>query len=538
MNLILWFAVLAGAAYAQHQHHGPAGAKPSELLDGMGTHSHPIATKSKEAQQFFDQGLALIYGFNHDEAARLFGRAAELDPASPMPHWGIAYALGPNYNLPAMPEREALAWEAIEKATQLMEKAPAREKAYVEALVQRYSKDPAADRKALAEKYAAAMKAVMQRYPDDLDATTLYAEAMMNLRPWQLWGADGKPAEGTLEICTVLEGVLRRNPNHPGANHYYIHAIEASPNPERALPSASRLETLVPGAGHLVHMPSHIYARVGEFERSAMVNEKASEADRVYLERSKAQGMYPLGYYSHNLHFVAYSRMMQGRYKDARDWAQRLRKNVEGAIDGMPMIAAYGAYEWLVLVRFGKWEEMLREKAPTEKDLFLRASYHYARSAALAGLGRTKAAAGERAKMEALAKQIPPEVVAMLNPAQQILALASVDLGARMARSRGDVAEEISQWRKAVELEDTLSYMEPPDWYYPTREQLGGALLRAGTAREAEEVFRKDLEKNPRNGRSLHGLGHALRSQGKTDSLAFVEREFQSAWQFADTKLP
>lgn len=538
MNRILWIVALAGSAIAQHQHGGPRAVKPAELLDGMGTHSHPIATKSKEAQQFFDQGLALIYGFNHDEAARLFARAAEFDPASPMPHWGIAYALGPNYNLPAMPEREAIAWQAIEKATQLMAKAPARERAYVEALVQRYSKDPAADRKVLAEKYAAAMKTVMQRYPDDLDAATLYAEAMMNLRPWQLWSLDGKPAEGTLEICAVLEGVLRRDPNHPGANHYYIHAVEASPNPERALPSAGRLETLVPGAGHLVHMPSHIYARVGEFERSAMVNEKASEADRVYLERSKAKGMYPLGYYSHNLHFVAYSRMMQGRYKDAREWAQKLRRNVDGAIEGMPMIAAYGAYEWLVLVRFGKWEEMLREKAPTEKDLFLRASFHYARGAALAGLGRTKAAAAERERMEALAKEIPADAVAMLNPARQILALASVDLAARLARSRNDAAEEIRQWRRAVQLEDALSYMEPPDWYYPTREQLGGALLRAGTAGEAEEVFRKDLEKNPRNGRSLYGLREALQKQGKRESLAFVEREFRSAWQHADTELP
>lgn len=538
MTRILCLVMLAGAAVAQHQHSGPQAAKPAELLDGMGTHSHPIATKSEEAQQFFDQGLALIYGFNHDEAARLFARAAELDPASPMPHWGIAYALGPNYNLPAMPEREALAWQAIEKATHLMAKAPTRERAYVEALLQRYSKDPAADRKGLAEKYAAAMQTVMQRYPDDLDAATLYAEARMNLRPWQLWSLDGKPAEGTLEICAVLEGVLRRDPNHPGANHYYIHAVEASPNPERALPSAARLETLVPGAGHLVHMPSHIYARVGEFERSAMVNEKASEADRVYLERSKAQGMYPLGYYSHNLHFVAYSRMMQGRYKDAREWARKLRQNVTGAIDGMPMIAAYGAYEWLVLVRFGKWEEMLREKPPTEKDLFLRASFHYARSAALAGLGRTKAAVAERTRMEALAKEIPADAVAMLNPARQLLELASVDLAARLARSRNDGAEEIRQWQKAVELEDRLGYMEPPDWYYPTREQFGGALLRAGKAGEAEVVFRKDLEKNPRNGRSLHGLREALRAQGKTESGEFVEREFRSAWQQADTELP
>jgi len=384
MRLLPSLLLLANTALAQHQH----GATPCRL-----------------AQQFFDQGLALLYGFNHDEAARLFARAAELDPASPMPHWGIAYALGPNYNQPAQPGREALAWQAIDRATRLLPHAPARERTYVEALLRRYStahrpwrvrcarlnksaqavasplcawssKDPAADRKALATHYAAAMKSLMQRYPDDLDAATLYAEALMNLRPWQLWTPDGQPAENTLEICALLEGVLRRNPDHPGANHYYIHAIEASPKPERALPSAAPLETLVPGAGHLVHMPSHIYARLGEFERSALVNEKAAVADRLYLARSRAQGMYPLGYYSHNLHFVAHSRMMQGRYRDARAWAAQLRRHVAGHLDAMPMIAPYGAYEWLVLVRYGQWTEMLREKPPAEKELFLRASYH------------------------------------------------------------------------------------------------------------------------------------------------------------------
>ena len=465
------------------QHHTPKtpNAKPATLLPGLGTHSHPIATPSRPAQQFFDQGLALLYGFNHDEAARLFARAAELDPASPMPHWGIAYALGPNYNQPAQPDREALAWQAIDRATRLLPHAPVRERAYVEALLRRYSKDPAADRKALATHYAAAMKSLMQRYPD------------------------GQPAENTLEICAVLEGVLRRNPDHPGANHYYIHALEASPQPERALPSAARLETLVPAAGHLVHMPSHIYARLGEFERSALVNEKAA-ADRLYLARSRAQGMYPLGYYSHNLHFVAYSRMMQGRYRDARAWAAQLRRHVAGHLDAMPMIAAYGAYQWLVLVRFGQWTEMLREKPPAEKDLFLRASYHYARAAACAGLGRPNDAAAEQDSMDALARDIPADAVAMLNPAKQILHLASVDLAARIAQSRNDIASELRYRQKAVELEDALGYMEPPDWYYPTREPLGAALLRAGRAGEAEQVFRKDLERNPRNWRSLHGL--------------------------------
>ncbi|MCX6589722.1 MAG: hypothetical protein NTX13_24415 [Acidobacteria bacterium] len=309
------------------------------------------------------------------------------------------------------------------------------------------------------------MKTLPQRYPDNLDAATLYNDALMNLRPWQLWTAAGQPAENTLEISAVLQGVLRRDPNHPGANHYYIHAVEASPpHPERALP----------GADHLVHMPSHIYARLGEFERSALVNENAPAADRLYLARSRAQSMYPLGYYSHNLHFVAYSRMVQGSY----------------------------------------------------------------RAAAFAGLGRPNDAAAKRAGMDALARDIPADAVAMLNPARQILTLASVDLAARIPQSRNDNARKLRYPRKAVELEDSLAYMQPPDWHYPTREPLGAALLRAGRAGEAEKVFRKDLERNPHNGTSLHGLKGALRVQGRGESLAFVDRELQSAWQYADTKLP
>ncbi len=534
-TLLMGIGLSVGSLFGQHQHGDSSAGRPAELLAGMGSHSHPIATKSELAQTFFDQGLALLYGFNHDEAARLFARAAELDPQSPMPHWGIAYALGPNYNLPAMPEREEKAWEAIAKAVALAKRAPAGEQAYVAALAQRYSKDPKADRKALGERYAEAMGEVMRRFPDDLDAATLYAEAKMDLRPWQLWTAEGEPAPGTLEICAVLEGVLRRNPMHPGANHYYIHAVEASPQPERALPSAERLGALTPGAGHLVHMPSHIYSRIGEFEKAAKVNELASEVDRQYVARSGAQGMYPLAYYSHNLHFVAYSRMMQGRYQDAREYAQRLRKNVAGAIDGMPMLGAYAAYEWLVLVRFEKWEEMLKQPTPTEKDLFLRAMYLYAQGAALAATGKAEEAERWQSMIKAITKEVPADAVAMFNPAKQVMALASMDLGARIARSRGEKSLEVEQWKLAVESEDGLSYMEPPDWYYPTRESLGRALLRHGRAEEAEGVFRKDLEKNPRNGRSLAGLLESLRVQQKAESVALVEKEFREAWQRADS---
>ncbi len=530
--------LLAIGLLAQAQHNHPAAnSKPAELLEGLGNHSHPIATQSKLAQQFFDQGVALIYGFNHDEAARLFARAAELDPASPMPHWGIALALGPNYNLPPMPEREEKAWKAITRALELSKNAPENERAYVEALATRYSKDPSEDRKKLGALYSGAMKKVAARYPDDLDAATLYAEALMNLRPWALWSNDGTPAEGTLEIVSVLEGVLRRNPNHPGANHYYIHAVEASHTPERALPSAMRLGALMPGAGHLVHMPSHIFLRVGEHERSAEVNKTAAEVDRRYIERSGATGIYPLMYYSHNLHFVSYARMTQGRFDEALEYSQRLRKNVDGAIDGMPMLAPYGGFEWLVLTRFGKWKEMLAEPEPKEKTPMLMALYRYARGLAHAGLGHAAEAQAERERLETIRTHVPEKEMLMTNTSRSILEIALADLDARIARAKNDSGAELARLRQAVEMQDKLNYMEPPEWHYSMREPLGGALLRSGNAAEAEAVFRKDLELHPRNGRSLYGLLESLKAQDKQVSVEWVSREYGEAWKYADTKL-
>lgn len=534
------FSVLLAASVllAQHEHHHSAeNTKPAELLEGLGSHTHPIATKSELAQKFFDQGLALIYGFNHDEAARLFARAAELDPSSPMPHWGIALALGPNYNLPPMPEREEKAWKAIERAVALAKNAPEDQRAYVNALVKRYSRDPEADRKQLAVLYKDAMKEVKAKYPDDLDAATLYAEAMMNLRPWQLWSAGGVPAEGTLEIIEVLEGVLRRDPNHPGANHYYIHAVEASKNPERALPSAHRLGTIMPGAGHMVHMPSHIFIRTGDHELSAAVNVTAAEVDRKYIERSGATGIYPLMYYSHNLHFVSYARMMQGRYEDALDYSKRLRKNVAGAIDGMPMLAPYGSFEWMVLTRFGKWNEMLAEEEPRDKAPVMHAFYRYARGLAFAGLGRVRDAEAESERLVAICGRIPEDETLMINKTRDVMAIGVAELAAKIARAKRDAEAEIAQLRKAVELEDALGYMEPPEWHYPLREALGGALLRLGRAAEAEEVFRKDLEMHPRNGRSLFGLLEALKAQGKTAGAEWVKKELAEAWKYGGVAL-
>jgi tetratricopeptide (TPR) repeat protein len=530
-RLVLSLLLCSTVVLAQHVHNAAETARPAELLEGLGSHTHPIATQSALAQKFFDQGLALIYGFNHDEAARLFARAAELDPRSPMPHWGIALALGPNYNMPPQPEREEKAWNAIERAVALAKNAPDHEQAYVNALTTRYSKNPNVDRQQLATQYREAMRQLRFRYPDDLDAATLYAESIMNLRPWHLWNPDGAPAEGTLELLDVLEAVLRRNPNHPGANHYYIHAVEASKNPERALPSAYRLGGLMPGAGHMVHMPSHIFIRTGDHELSATVNVTASEVDRKYIEGNGISGIYRLMYYSHNLHFVSYARMMQGRYDEALDYSKRLRQNVQGAIDDMPMLAPYGAFEWLVLTRFGKWNEMLAEPEPKENAPALHAYYRYARGLAMAGLGRTSDLAAESERMAAICTRIPEDQKFMINQVRSVFAVGAAELRAKIARGKGDAAGEIAALREAVAAQDKLSYMEPPEWHYPVREALGAALLRRGKASEAEAVFRRDLEMNPRNGRSLYGLLQCLKVQGNSVGAESVAREYQEAWK-------
>ncbi|HVX67508.1 MAG TPA: hypothetical protein VHA11_12935, partial [Bryobacteraceae bacterium] len=304
-------------------------------------------------------------------------------------------------------------------------------------------------------------------------------------------------------------------------------------NPERALPSALRLGSLMPGAGHLVHMPSHIFLRIGDHERSATVNKTASEVDRRYIERSGAKGIYPLMYYSHNLHFVSYARMMQGNFDEAFEYSQRLRKNVDGAIDSMPMLAPYGAFQWLILTRFGKWNEMLAEPEPTEKTPMLHGLYRYARGIALAGLGRAAEAQAERERLEAIRARVPEKEMVMTNSSRSLLAIGLEDLDARIARAKKDSAGEIAHLRRAVELQDHLNYMEPPEWHYSMRESLGGALLRRGDAAGAEAVFRKDLELNPRNGRSLYGLLEALKKQEKSVSVDWVSKEFSEAWKYA-----
>jgi len=525
--------ILAATLVAQHQHPASKPVKPATLTAGLGKHHHPISTTSPLAQKFFDQGLVLVYSFNHDEAVRSFTRAAELDPKAAMPNWGVALALGPNINSDVDPAREKAAYDALQKALARRAAAPPVERAYIDALARRYSDDPKADLKKLAVDYKNAMGELMRAYPDDLDAATLYAEALMDLNPWRLWTSDGHPAEGTEDIVSVLEGVLKRDPQHVGANHYYIHAVEASPHPERALASAQRLETLVPGAGHLVHMPGHIYVRTGDFEAAARTNVVAAEVDRNYIRASQSQGMYPLMYYSHNLHFIAYARTEQGLLDEARTAADQLAANVAPAAKEMPMAEPFLGIRYFVLLRFGRWDDMLRAPAPADNAIIVSTLWHYARGVALAGKSDRNGAAAEQAKFEEFRKKVPAETPFGNNTSANVLALAAATLDARLASD----ADAVERWRAAVRAYDLLSYDEPPAWYYPVRESLGAALYRAGRYAEAETVFREALDANPRGARLLFGLRESLKSQKKDSSLPFVERELQAAWKGAPLQI-
>ncbi len=511
---------------------------PATLLAGTGSHRHPIATTNPEAQKFFDQGMAMAYGFNHEEAFRSFARAAELDPKAAMPRWGMALVLGSNYNDPApVDERLLKARAEVEKALVLSAGGPDNERAYVEALAMRYVADPAnSDKAKVASDYAAAMKALSARYPDDLDAATLYAESLMNLTPWKLWTAAGEPGANTVEIVAVLESVLKRDPNHPGANHFYIHATEASKNPERALPSAKRLETLVPAAGHLVHMPSHVYVRTGDYVAAEKSNAIAAEADRAYIRETGAQGMYPVMYYNHNVHFESYAATMAGRHAAAKSSADRLFNEVLPVVSMDQMLEGFLLQPAFVAVRFRKWDDVRTMPDPGTKLPLLRAGWLWARAMAAAGSGQIKKAETERAAFAAARAAVPEKSLAgPQNSAAAVLEVAADVLDARIAEAKGEFSAAIASWRKAVEAEDRLAYDEPPGWYYPTRESLGAALLRAGQAAEAEAVFRADLEIHPRNGRSLFGLAKSLEARKNNADAAFARAQFDTAWKDADT---
>ena len=503
-------------------------------MPGLGDVHHPVSTKNREAQQFFDQGLKLVYGFNHDEARRSFQRAAELDPKLAMAWWGVALTLGPNYNLPVDPEREKAGYDAVQRAVSLQENASEPERAYINALTVRYSNDPHVDLHALDRAYKEAMGKLAARYPDDLDAVTLYAESAMNLNPWKLWTADGKPAEGTDEIVATLESVLKRDPNHLGANHYYIHAVEASPHPERALPSAARLEKLAPAEGHLAHMPAHIYARVGDHFASAHCNEAAIAADKKFLGETQEQGIYRMMYYSHNLHFLAFASCMNGNFAAAKDAAAKLVANVAPGVKAMPMLEGFLPTPIVVLFAFEHWNDLLKLPVPDPSFVTTNAVWHSLRGVAFANTGRTAEAEQEQKQFRDLAAKIPSEnMYDMLNNVGAVFKIHEHLLAAEIARSRHDDKAAIHSLKQAIAAEDALNYSEPPPWYPPVRPILGRVLLENKEFAEAEKIFRADLEKSPRDARALAGLRDCFNAQGRKYEADQIDQQFHAAWKVA-----
>ncbi|HEU4531955.1 MAG TPA: tetratricopeptide repeat protein [Steroidobacteraceae bacterium] len=520
----------------------PASPKlQAPLFNDLGNYSSKISTKVPLTQRFFDQGLMLTFGFNHAEAARSFREAARLDPSCAMCYWGVAFVLGPNINMPMFPEAYPEAWSASRKALELAGNATPRERALIEALAKRYVEKAPEDRSALDKAFADAMREVVRQYPDDYEVQTFFAESLMDLSPWDYW-KDGQPKPATVEIIAALERVLNAFPNHAGANHLYIHALEASPNPGRAESAADRLLPLAPGAGHLVHMPGHIYMRVGRYHDAGLVNIKAGEADMSYIAQCQAQGVYPLLYHPHNWHFLWFAASFSGNSAWAQRGAKQTRELMGTHKHDDPAFGPIIQHFWLTPlyddVRFGRWDSILATSEP-EDSPYVRGAWHYARGMALSAKGDANGARQELDKVRTLAQdpKLPAITVSVRNNGKQLVDIAAKvlegDIAAR-ARRYGDAIAALTQ---AVALEDKLGYNEPEDWHMPTRHMLGAVLLDAGKAAEAEKVYRDELAHHTENGWSLKGLALSLRAQGKEQEAAAVEQRFQRAWSNADVQL-
>jgi tetratricopeptide (TPR) repeat protein len=540
---ILGGLVLALAACsaqpAAHHHAGGDAAAPPMLLEGLGRHHQAVTTTSREAQAYFDQGLRLVYAFNHIEAERAFREATRLDPECAMCYWGIALTHGSNYNSPTDPEREKAAFAAVQRAVTLAGRVTERERATIEALSKRHAVTPPADRAALDRAYADAMREVAQRFPDDLDAATLFADALMNLRPWNLWKPDGSMQPETPEILATLERVMRTNADHPGALHLYIHAIEAGPDPRRGEVAADRLRPLMPGAGHLVHMPSHIYWRIGRYADAVDVNVNAVKADRQYMAKRPPSPIYRGLYYPHNIDFIWQAASMQGRSAETIRAAREFAETAPPAmLREMPDMETAAAAPLVSLARFGRWEEILRQPAPPAEFPYVTAAWHYSRGLAFAATGRRVEAEGELAAIRRIAGSVPPDrSLAFFFKAKAILDLAANVLAGEIAARAGQTDVAVRHLLAAVAEQDGHWFTEPPPWYFPVRQSLGAALLAGGRAVEAEAVYRDDLKRNPENGWSLYGLARSLQAQGKTAEAAAVEARFQKAWAQADVTL-
>jgi tetratricopeptide (TPR) repeat protein len=511
--------------------------RPAPLFDDLGDLHHPITTDSTLAQRYFDQGLTLCYAFNHAEAVRSFQAAIASDARCAMCYWGVALALGPNINAPMPAENAAPAWEALQKARDLAPGATARERAYIDALASRYRAEPAADRSSLDAAYAIAMRALARAYPDDLDAVTLSAEAVMDTMPWDYYLAGGAPKPAMADAIAALESVLARNANHIGALHFYIHAMEPSATPEKAEAAADRLGQLVPGAGHLVHMPAHIYYRVGRYDDAVIANQHAAAADESYITQCRAQGFYPAMYYPHNLHFLYAAAGEEGRSEIALDAAKRLTTAVpESRFKQYPMLEEFRPVHLFALLRFARWDDVLAEPAPATDLRYATAIWHYGRGLAFAATDRLIEAQEEYDVFRSQARAPELADLKMLSgaTARELLGIAEGVLGAEIARIQGGSEDEIESLREAIRIQDSLPYTEPPPWYFPVRHALGAAFLRASQPRQAEAVFREDLRHNRNDGWSLYGLAASLRAQGKQGEADSVQQDFERAWARAD----
>ena len=521
---------------SSHQHSSVA-VPTVPMFDGLGPLHHPVSTKSFDAQRYFDQGLRLSFAFNHDEAYRAFEQAAKLDSNLAMAYWGMALVSGPNINLPMDEDHAKLAWQHVREAMQRSRLAPENERAYIRALAKRYAADPKADRGSLDMAYKEAMGELMKEYPDDLDAATLYAEATMDLRPWQYWLPDGTPNTDTEDILATLESVLRRDPQHIGANHLYIHAVEASPHPERALGAAHALEGLAPSAGHLVHMPTHIYGRLGQHETSAHINEKAAEVDRAYIDKYKIQGVYPMMYFTHNLQFSAFSYTQAGNYKDAIRMGDQVTDRALEMAKVMPMAEFATPTSTIIRIRFRRWSELMKAPEPPASSPYAHLMWHVGRGMGEAANGSLARAEAELQSAGRGRQATPADLLLGFSPARTVMGVAENLLAGRIEERKGHTGEAAEHLKRAVAMEDSLPYDEPPDWFIYTREALGGLYLRAGKWSEAEKAFRADLALHPRNGRSLFGLAESLKGQGQSTEAELVRAQFQQVWKIADTRL-
>ncbi|UCH92035.1 MAG: tetratricopeptide repeat protein [Nitrospirota bacterium] len=513
------------------------------LQENLGPHTYPISTSVPRAQQYFDQGLILTYGFNHAEAARSFREAARLDPTCAMCFWGEALVLGPNINAPMDSSVIPKAYGAVQKALALTEKVAPKEEALIQALATRYAKDVGEDRSHLDQAYAEAMRNVFRKFPDDAVVGALFAEALMDLHPWDFWTKKGEAKPWTAEITSTLETVLKFAPNHPLANHLYIHAVEASPYPEKGLPSAKRLETLVPGSGHLVHMPAHIYIRVGQYRDAALANKRAVKIDQHYLSHSHTESIYTAAYVPHNYHFLWAATVKTGQKSVATQAAKETAAKVNPEAMRDPGFAGTLQHFWLMPLYtktlFGQWAEVLREPIPPADLVYPAAIRHYARGLALVRQGNLEQAQQELQELKKIAKD--PEMAKLtifdLNSISTIVNIAEAILGGELAAAHEDTRSAVALLKKAIELEDGLNYTEPKDWYLPPRQVLGAVLIQAGRAKEAESVYRKDLEYHPQNGWSLFGLVQSLNRQGRTEEAQAVQQQFDLAWADADVTL-